>query len=176
MSKGKEFSGKRYPGNPHVRHNSWAGASSATSRRETQPYNIGHSQNFLHNKELVASLMAKTNISSNDTIIEIGPGKGIITEELANKCKRLIAVEYDRTLAQRLKDRFAGNSRIQILEHDFLKYDMPVSGEYKICANIPFNLTADIMKKVLECDNRPDEIYFIIIVRKPIHKFSSNSY
>jgi len=162
MSKGKEFSGKRYPGNPHVRHNSWAGASSATSRRETQPYNIGHSQNFLHNKELVASLMAKTNISSNDTIIEIGPGKGIITEELANKCNRLIAVEYDRTLAQRLKDRFAGNSRIQIVEHDFLKYDMPVSGEYKICANIPFNLTADIMKKVLECDNRPDEIYFIM--------------
>ena len=111
---------------------------------------IEHSQNFLHSKKLVSELLDKTNLNDDDTVIEIGPGKGIITEELSKKCKRIIAIEYDNKLSASLKETFSEDSKIQI------------SGEYKICANIPFNLTADIMKKVLEFENSPTDIYFIM--------------
>ena len=123
---------------------------------------IEHSQNFLHSKKLVSELLDKTNLNDDDTVIEIGPGKGIITEELSKKCKRIIAIEYDNKLSASLKETFSEDSKIQIIEQDFLKYKLPNSGEYKICANIPFNLTADIMKKVLEFENSPTDIYFIM--------------
>ena len=123
---------------------------------------IEHSQNFLHSKKLVAALIAKTNINKDDTIIEIGPGKGIITEELSQNCNKVVAVEYDKNLAHNLTETFAENSNIQIIEQDFLKYKLPATGGYKMCASIPFNLTAEIMKKVLECDNPPTDIYFIM--------------
>ena len=123
---------------------------------------IEHSQNFLHSKRLVSELLSKSNITSEDTVIEIGPGKGIITEELSKKCAQVIAIEYDKELAHLLQESFANKSNVKIIEHDFLKYKLPNDGVYKICANIPFNLTADIMKKVLEFENSPTDIYFIM--------------
>lgn len=123
---------------------------------------IKHSQNFLHSKRLVSDLLSKSNIANEDTVIEIGPGKGIITEELSKRCRQVIAIEYDKELARMLLETFATNSNVKIIEHDFLKYKLPNSGAYKICANIPFNLTADIMKKVLEFENSPTDIYFIM--------------
>ncbi|EDO7284457.1 MULTISPECIES: 23S rRNA (adenine(2058)-N(6))-methyltransferase Erm(53) [Pseudomonadati] len=123
---------------------------------------IEHSQNFLHSKRLVSELLSKSNITSEDTVIEIGPGKGIITEELSKKCGQVIGIEYDKELAHLLQESFANKSNVKIIEQDFLKYKLPNNGVYKICANIPFNLTADIMKKVLEFENPPTDIYFIM--------------
>ena len=110
----------------------------------------------------MSELLSKSNITSEDTVIEIGPGKGIITEELSKKCAQVIAIEYDKELAHLLQESFANKSNVKIIEHDFLKYKLPNDGIYKICANIPFNLTADIMKKVLEFENPPTDIYFIM--------------
>ncbi|EER0938245.1 23S ribosomal RNA methyltransferase Erm [Escherichia coli] len=123
---------------------------------------IEHSQKFLHSKRLVSELLSKSNITSEDTVIEIGPGKGIITEELSKKCGQVIGIEYDKELAHLLQESFANKSNVKIIEQDFLKYKLPNNGVYKICANIPFNLTADIMKKVLEFENPPTDIYFIM--------------
>ena len=61
-----------------------------------------------------------------------------------------------------MQESFANKSNVKIIEQDFLKYKLPNNGVYKICANIPFNLTADIMKKVLEFENPPTDIYFIM--------------
>ena len=110
----------------------------------------------------MSELLSKSNITSEDTVIEIGPGKGIITEELSKKCAQVIAIEYDKELAHLLQESFANKLNVKIIEHDFLKYKLPNDGVYKICANIPFNLTADIMKKVLEFENSPTDIYFIM--------------
>ena len=55
---------------------------------------IEHSQNYLHSKQLVATLLSKSNICNDDIIIEIGPGKGIITIELAKKSKQVIAIKF----------------------------------------------------------------------------------
>lgn len=123
---------------------------------------IEHSQNFLHSKRLVSELLSKSNLTNEDTVIEIGPGKGIITEELSKRCGQVIAIEYDKELTHMLKKNFTNISNVKIIECDFLKYKLPNNETYKICANIPFNLTADIMKKVLELDNSLTDIYFIM--------------
>lgn len=123
---------------------------------------IEHSQNYLHSKQLVATLLSKSNICNDDIVIEIGPGKGIITNELAKKSKKVIAIEFDAKLAKTLSERYKESKKVQIIEMDFLKYKISVKEPYKVCANIPFNITADIMKKVFEDDNPPEDIYFIM--------------
>ncbi|HBR8112197.1 TPA: 23S ribosomal RNA methyltransferase Erm, partial [Klebsiella pneumoniae] len=57
--------------------------------------NIKDSQNFLHNKKLVQKLVEESNLSKEDTVYEIGPGKGMITEQLLARCKNVIAIELD---------------------------------------------------------------------------------
>ena len=123
---------------------------------------IEHSQNYLYSKQLVATLLSKSNICNDDIIIEIGPGKGIITIELAKKSKQVIAIEFDAKLAKTLSEKYKESKKVQIIEMDFLKYKISVKEPYKVCANIPFNITADIVKKVFEADNPPEDIYFIL--------------
>ena len=103
---------------------------------------IEHSQNYLHSKQLVATLLSKSNICNDDIIIEIGPGKGIITIELAKKSKQVIAIEFDAKLAKTLSEKYKESKKVQIIEMDFLKYKISVKEPYKVCANIPFNITA----------------------------------
>ena len=83
---------------------------------------IEHSQNYLHSKQLVATLLSKSNICNDDIVIEIGPGKGIITNELAKKSKKVIAIEFDAKLAKTLSERYKESKKVQIIEMDFLKY------------------------------------------------------
>lgn len=81
---------------------------------------------------------------------------------LQKKSKKVIAIEFDAKLAKTLSERYKESKKVQIIEMDFLKYKISVKEPYKVCANIPFNITADIMKKVFEDDNPPEDIYFIM--------------
>jgi len=69
---------------------------------------VRYSQNFLHDRRLVGRLLARSSIGPDDVVYEIGPGRGIITEALAARCRRVVAVEKDPLLAARLQRRFAG--------------------------------------------------------------------
>lgn len=70
--------------------------------------NIKDTQNFLHSKELVKHLIDICNVKSDDVVIEIGPGKGIITNELVQTANKVIAVEFDEELYERLRNKFQG--------------------------------------------------------------------
>ena len=83
--------------------------------------NIKDTQNFLHSKELVRHLIGICNIKLDDVVIEIGPGKGIITNELAHKVSKVIAIEFDEELYKRLKNKFQGNNKVDIIYGDILK-------------------------------------------------------
>jgi len=123
--------------------------------------NIKYSQNYLHNEALVKELIGKSNIGNNDVVYEIGAGKGIITQQLALSCKKVISFEYDSQLSTHLKHRFESNPNIEIINSDFLQY---VFKDYLYCkffSNIPFNITAELMMKVLELKGVKD-IYFIM--------------
>lgn len=123
--------------------------------------NLKISQNFLKDPNLVLQLLELTNITDQDTVVEIGSGRGIITKQLANKAKRVIGIEYDRKLVNKLKNEFKNYPNIEIIEADFLKWKLP-NYPYKVFSNIPFNLTADIVTKLLESINSPEVSYLIM--------------
>lgn len=122
---------------------------------------LSHSQNFLKSSEFVCSLIDKTTISNKDLVVEIGSGKGVITLELAKKAGKVIGVEYDQKLAVNLKSKFVDNPKIEIVEADFLKWKLPIQS-YKVFANIPFNTTSDIVKKLLNSPVSPEVAYLIM--------------
>lgn len=122
--------------------------------------NIKDSQNFLHNKKLVAKLIEDSNINENDLVYEIGGGKGIITQELARNCNKVITIEYDPILSKELSNKFGNVSNVDIVCKDFLSYQISDT-DCKFFSNIPFNITADIFNKVLQLKNVSD-IYFIM--------------
>jgi len=118
---------------------------------------------------LVNKLIQRSNITTDDTVIEIGAGKGIITRALGQRCKKVIAYELDENLFGSL--RFGGN--IELVNQDFLTAELPQK-PYKVFSNIPFNLTADIISKLLMAENAPDECY-LIMQREAVFKLTSNN-
>ncbi|MFH1946557.1 MAG: 23S ribosomal RNA methyltransferase Erm [Candidatus Magasanikbacteria bacterium] len=135
---------------------------------------LSHSQNFLKSQKLVESLVRKSGINFSDIVYEIGPGKGIITQELSKKCKQVVAIETDKNLHADLLKKFGKNTKVKIILHDFLTFNLPKE-EYKIFSNIPFNLTADIISKITKTDTLPIDT-FLIIQREAALKFSGQPY
>ncbi len=122
---------------------------------------IKYSQNFLKDNNLVESLLSRSSIGENDVVLEIGAGQGIITQQLVKKAKKVIAFEIDSNLSQKLKGRFPNKDSVEVVNQDFLQYELPKC-EYKVFSNIPFNLTASIIKKLTFSGNPPTDSYLIV--------------
>ncbi len=126
-------------------------------------------QNFLTSKQVVFDLLHAAEIGSNDTVLEVGPGRGFITEELVKISKRVIAVEKDETLAEFLKKRFskeisAGKLDIvcvDILIFPFSSYKLRTM-DYKLIGAIPYYITGKLFRTVLENTVRPKTVALII--------------
>lgn len=131
---------------------------------------IALAQNFLRSSKLARTLLDASSVESGDVVYEIGPGRGAITTELAQIVQRLVAIEKDPTLAQELCTRFWHNSNVEIIAGDFLRYSIS-DREYKIFANIPYNSTADIVRKILYTAPVPREAY-LIMQKEAAQKFS----
>lgn len=131
---------------------------------------IALAQNFLRSSELVRSLLDTTSIESSDTVYEVGPGRGIITAELAPMARKVIAIERDPDLARQLCRRLEDFRNVHIITNDFLRYHIP-AGEYKIFANLPYNVTAGIVRKILYTPPVPSEAY-LIVQKEAAEKFS----
>ncbi len=131
---------------------------------------ILYSQNFIQSSELVETLLKKTNISSKDTVCEIGTGEGKITEILSKKCSKVISYEKDKTLYIKLKKKFEKTKNIEIHNKDFLEEEIDLKN-MKIFSNIPFNITSDILKKIFESKNPPTDSY-IFIQKEASEKYS----
>jgi 23S rRNA (adenine-N6)-dimethyltransferase len=116
---------------------------------------------LLKNPRFVSSLLNKTDIDSKDTVVEIGAGTGVITGQLLDKVKKVIAIEYDKDLVDELYRSFSKYSNLEIVKTDFLTWKLP-SYPYKVFSNIPFNVTADIVTKLLESENSPESTYLIM--------------
>lgn len=122
---------------------------------------IEYSQNFLISNALVCKLIEKAQIRSEDYVIEVGPGKGKITDILAQYAGRVTAIEYDIKLYEQLLKEHNWNN-VEYIHADFLKYNLPSNDVYKIFSNIPFQITADIIRKLTETINSPKEIFLIM--------------
>ena len=113
-------------------------------------------QNFLTDKSIIDEIIEGADIGPEDTVIEIGPGIGVITREAARMAKRVIAVERDKNLIPILDETLAGLDNVKIINEDILKLDTKklVSGEnpenVKIMGNLPYYITTPIIMKLLE--------------------------
>lgn len=119
------------------------------------------SQNFIKSSVLVKQLLDSSSINQNDLVIEIGPGNGIITKELAIRSREVISVEKDRNLIINLNNKLNNFKNLKIYKQDFLTWSLPYLS-FKIFSNIPFNITAQIVDKLLKNKNKASEIYFIM--------------
>ncbi|ACJ74962.1 dimethyladenosine transferase [Thermosipho africanus TCF52B] len=106
-------------------------------------------QNFLTNLEIAKKIVESANVQTGETVLEIGPGAGTITEFLIKKGANVVAVEIDKRLTPIL-DRFNEFENFKIYYQDFLKFDMKLLGEnFKVVSNIPYSITGMIIKKIL---------------------------
>ncbi len=123
------------------------------------------SQRFLHNRQLVHQLVRQSSIGLNDLVIEVGPGKGIITEALLTVASQVIAVELDAGLYQYLRQRFSAAANLQLVHQDFLTWPLPQT-LYKVFANLPFDVEGLIVRKLINATNPPQDSY--LVVRKDV--------
>ena len=126
----------------------------------------GLGQNFLVNKGAVKMVINAADIKPDEVILEVGPGLGALTKELAKKAKKVIAVEKDRKMVKILKETLKGFENIEIVRGDILKLKLQIPKPYKIVANLPFHLTAPVIRKFLESANTPEEM--ILVVQKEV--------
>lgn len=120
------------------------------------------SQNFLRNRKLVAKLLGGTSIGKNDLVLEIGPGKGIITEQLVERSQHVIAVELDTHWYKHLQYTFTDIENLTIYQKDFLEFGLP-SLPYKVFANIPFSIEGKIIRKLIDARNPPEDCYLVMM-------------
>lgn len=106
-------------------------------------------QNFLINGEVIANIIDYAEISPEDTVIEIGPGVGFVTEQLVKHAKQVIAIELDEEAIKELEKLNAPN--LKIIHQDILKTDLSelCEGKVKIVANIPYYITSPIIAHLL---------------------------
>ena len=116
------------------------------------------SQNFLKDPCLVAALLDRFDLGHDSVVYEIGPGEGIITEQLALRYKQVVAIEKDPRLARLLQRKFGEWPNVTIYSGDFLYHRLPRS-PYKVFANIPFNITSDIVNLLIGAEYPPDDAY-----------------
>jgi 23S rRNA (adenine-N6)-dimethyltransferase len=122
---------------------------------------LWHTQNFLRRPALVDALLDRAGVGRNDLVYEIGAGAGAITERLATRCRRVVAVEKDPMLAALLRARFAGRADVVVREADALRDRLPAP-PYKVFASIPFDATAALVTRLTTAAAPPEEAHLVV--------------
>lgn len=141
-------------------------------------------QNFLSDGNYIRKIIQAVSPSSNHDILEIGPGRGAITSELVGRCRHLWCVEKDQPLADLLKEKYLGDSKIKIIEGDFLKIDFEEIfklGEknIRVAGNLPYNVGAPILIKLLKNGKYFSELFLMFqkeVAKRIVAKPSTKDY
>ena len=122
-------------------------------------------QNFLMDEGLLNSLLDAAAVGPEDRVLEIGPGPGVMTALLARRCRSVLAVEVDRGLEPVLQDVLAGTENAEVRFQDILKADMDAltgDGPYRVVANLPYYITADILLRLVTAEHAPESIAIMV--------------
>jgi 16S rRNA (adenine1518-N6/adenine1519-N6)-dimethyltransferase len=107
-------------------------------------------QNFLYDPMILDNIIRAAGLSGEDTVVEIGPGPGKLTRKLAESVKKLIAIELDPELYEKLKGDFIAYRNVEIIHADAMKFPFEDIGEFKVVANIPYYITTPIIFRLLD--------------------------
>jgi 16S rRNA (adenine1518-N6/adenine1519-N6)-dimethyltransferase len=124
-------------------------------------------QHFLTDRKVLERIADAAEIAPTDTVVEIGPGRGALTDLLIERPRRLIAIEYDRALAARLRERYAPRTNVEIVQADVLTLRLTeLAGEkFKLIGNVPYYITTPILFHALE---RPRPELAVYLVQREV--------
>ena len=121
-------------------------------------------QNFLIDEQVLGEIVQAAEISSKDTILEVGPGLGVLTTELVKQAKKVLAIEKDSKLIPLLESNLSGHKNLEIKNQDILKFNFEkeLTESYKVVSNIPYYLTSHLFRILLNLKNKPQSIVFLV--------------
>lgn len=124
-------------------------------REEGHGYKHDLGQNFLYDEELLETLVQSTGVTKADSVLEIGPGSGMLTKHLCPHAQKVLAVEVDHDIIPFLKVNTAAFSNLEIVEGDIRKQNLrelcgPLGENFLVIANIPYNITTPIFEALWE--------------------------
>ena len=132
----------------------------------------GLGQNFLVDDGILKKIAAAAELTPTDTVFEVGPGLGVLTETLVEQSGKVIAIELDNNLAEILKARFCDSNKITIINEDILKVNpseiLGKQTEYKVVANLPYYITSAVIRHFLEVSVKPSMM--VLMVQKEVAK------
>ena len=122
-------------------------------------------QNFLIQPQIVADIVSASETRTGETVIEIGPGTGLLTQKLLETGALVKAVEKDSSLIPILEEKFQRNienGSLTLLNEDILKTSLKIDREYRVVANIPYYITGKIIRLFLEKENKPKSMTLLV--------------
>ncbi len=123
-------------------------------------------QHFLHSVDIVECIVKSSEVKKSDTVVEIGPGEGFLTQKILDAGGNVVAIEKDDRLIPILKEKFAKEitkGRLTLVHTDVLTWDVSsVRKPYILVANIPYYITGQIIRMFLECENQPTSMTLLI--------------
>jgi 16S rRNA (adenine1518-N6/adenine1519-N6)-dimethyltransferase len=120
-------------------------------------------QHFLTDPGIIDAIIRAVHPTSDDIVVEIGPGQGAITDALARNAGHLHAVELDRDLVARLRHQYDGNPKVTVHEADALQFDFSTLGEQlRIVGNLPYNISTPLLFHLLKFRDRILDMHFML--------------
>ncbi|HET7457068.1 MAG TPA: 16S rRNA (adenine(1518)-N(6)/adenine(1519)-N(6))-dimethyltransferase RsmA [Gemmatimonadaceae bacterium] len=121
-------------------------------------------QHFLRDRQVLARIADALQLTGTETVVEIGPGRGALTDLLVDRAARLVAVEIDRALAAMLRERYAGRANVEIVEQDVLATELrTIAGtdDFVLVGNVPYYITTPILFHALERPRPSRAVYLV---------------
>ncbi len=128
-------------------------------------------QHFLISQKVLQKIIQTAELSKNDIVLEVGPGLGVLTKQLAQKAKKVMAIEKDEKIVEILKETLKIYKNIEIIHGDILRSDLCKGRtsdlkKYKLVANIPYYLTSPLIRLFLESKNPPQ--LMVLLIQKEV--------
>lgn len=118
-------------------------------------------QNFLVDKNIAMKIITTANIQPEDHVLEIGPGRGALTDLIVDRCKKLTIIELDDQLVENLSKKYADNDKVTLIHGDAIKVDFKEldleknhrlnSRRFKLISNLPYNISGPMLAKIIDC-------------------------
>lgn len=119
-------------------------------------------QHWLSDEQALQDIVASGELQASDVVLEIGPGPGTLTRLLVSQAEKVVAVEFDETLAAGLKKRVPATN-LEIVSQDILDFDLTsLPAHYKVVANIPYYLTGNLIRRLSESPNPPSSAALLV--------------